>query len=273
MLGVFCADQHKPRVDRAISAMVNQMRVLITDGGEFMHAVRRDRSSHRDALRLIDQFLFGAGVYPLGISRTRCCATVVGHYDAGARHEGRRGRGAMTDHPPIGVRQAQLDAERDAYEAQVRTPNPRHREIRALMNPYTMTPHAHYIANLQLAEEVADMPGAIVECGCWRGGMLAGIAMLLGDERDYWLFDSFEGLPPAQPVDGERAAVLDAAALIRQYFVTSEQVAAQAMDLAGAHRYHIVKGWFEHTLPGRTFEDGIAFLRVDGDRHDPSTLR
>ena len=64
MLGVFCADQHKPRVDRAISAMVNQMRVLITDGGEFMHAVRRDRSSHRDALRLIDQFLFGAGVYP-----------------------------------------------------------------------------------------------------------------------------------------------------------------------------------------------------------------
>jgi hypothetical protein len=46
----------------------------------------------------------------------------------------------MTDHPPIGVRQWLLDAERDAYEAQVRTPNPRHREIRALMNPYTMTP-------------------------------------------------------------------------------------------------------------------------------------
>lgn len=174
----------------------------------------------------------------------------------------------MTDHPPIGVRQALLDAERDAYEAQVRTPNPRHREVCALMNPYTMTPHAHYIANLQLAEEVADMPGAIVECGCWRGGMMAGIAMLLGDERDYWLFDSFEGLPPAQPVDGERAAALDATALIRQYMVTSEQVAAQAMDLAGAHRYHIVKGWFEHTLPGRTFEDGIAFLRVDGDWHD-----
>ena len=34
-----------------------------------------------------------------------------------------------------------------------------------------------------------------------EGGMIAGIAMALDDERKYWLFDSFEGQPLAKEID------------------------------------------------------------------------
>ena len=55
-----------------------------------------------------------------------------------------------------------------------------------------------YIANLVLSGRAAGVPGAIVECGTWKGGMIAGIASLLGASREYYLYDSFEGLPPAE---------------------------------------------------------------------------
>ncbi len=44
--------------------------------------------------------------------------------------------------------------------------------------------------------------GCVVECGVWRGGMSAGMAEVLGPDREYFLFDRFEGLPPATGPDG-----------------------------------------------------------------------
>ena len=44
------------------------------------------------------------------------------------------------------------------------------------------------------------IPGAIVECGVWRGGSMMAAALMLralGDTtRPLFLFDTFEGLPP-----------------------------------------------------------------------------
>src|SRR6266480_2286319 len=62
-----------------------------------------------------------------------------------------------------------------------------------------------YCANLRLANRFTHLPGAIVECGTWKGGMIAGLACLFGAKRNYYLFDSFEGLPPAKEIDGESA--------------------------------------------------------------------
>ena len=47
----------------------------------------------------------------------------------------------------------------------------------------------------------AKVPGAVVECGVWRGGSMQAVARTLTDRRtdvrDLYLFDTFEGMPPA----------------------------------------------------------------------------
>src|SRR6476661_10662817 len=67
---------------------------------------------------------------------------------------------------------------------------------------FTMIPSSIYIENLFLINNfLKDLDGEIVECGVWRGGMTGGIATILGKNRKYHLFDSFEGLPQAKPID------------------------------------------------------------------------
>jgi len=131
-----------------------------------------------------------------------------------------------------------------------------------------MIPQDVYIANLKLAGAAAAIPGAIVECGTWKGGMIAGMAMILGRRRDYYLFDSFEGLPPAQPIDGPAARRWQQDTRSPHYFdncTAAASDAAAAMALAGIPDARIVKGWFEETLPAASFPQGIALLRLDAD--------
>jgi hypothetical protein len=131
-----------------------------------------------------------------------------------------------------------------------------------------MIPRSIYVANLKLARSTASVHGAIVECGTWKGGMIAGIAKLLGKDRDYYLFDSFEGLPPAESIDGQAAKRWQEDTESPCYFnncTASEMDAANAMSLAGISDAKLVKGWFEDTLPRATFPNGIAVLRVDAD--------
>lgn len=134
-----------------------------------------------------------------------------------------------------------------------------------LLRNYTMVKHDRYLTNLHLALDVRNIPGGIVEAGVWRGGAIAGIAATLGPGRDYWLFDSFEGLPPAQRVDGAKAAIMTGKLKAEEHY------AQQAMQLAGVNDYHLIKGWFADTLPTAVFPNGIALLRLDGDWYD-STL-
>lgn len=136
---------------------------------------------------------------------------------------------------------------------------------------YTMIPHASYTANLEIALRHRSIPGAVVECGTWKGGMIAGLAFHLGAQRDYWLFDSFEGLPPAKEIDGESAIAWQADTDSEHYFdncTAAQADAERAMSLAGVEAPKIVKGWFNETLPQTSFPDGISVLRMDADWYD-----
>jgi len=138
-----------------------------------------------------------------------------------------------------------------------------------------MIPVRRFCANLSLAETVLDIPGCIVECGVWRGGMSAGLCLLLGSERDYFLFDSFEGLPPAQPIDGQDALQYQQNAAspgYRDNCTAPPEFARRAMELAGAQRFHLVPGWFNQTLPGFEPEQPIALLRLDGDWYESTMV-
>ena len=132
---------------------------------------------------------------------------------------------------------------------------------------FTMIPEYIYTANLWLALRIRKTPGAIVECGTWRGGMIAGLADILGGSRHYHLFDSFEGLPPAKEIDGEAALAWQrntSSPIYHDNCRASESEARTAMRMSGAKQYTITKGWFDETLP-RALTGPIALLRMDAD--------
>jgi hypothetical protein len=129
---------------------------------------------------------------------------------------------------------------------------------------FTRLPKYVFINNLELVEEFRNIDGDVVECGVWRGGMIAGIASLLGENRSYYLFDSFEGLPEATNIDGQSALDWQADNNV-QNCRTDERFAHEAMKLSGVNKFHIVKGWFNQTLPEFKSRQKIAVLRLDAD--------
>ncbi len=79
------------------------------------------------------------------------------------------------------------------------------------VRPFTMVPEESL---LDLAHQVHavlayDIPGDFVECGIWRGGssfLMADLLRWTGVRgRKVWLFDSFEGLPAPEEIDGPAA--------------------------------------------------------------------
>lgn len=112
--------------------------------------------------------------------------------------------------------------------------------------------------------------GIAVECGVWRGGMIAAIAETLGNNWEYHLFDSFEGLPPAREIDGIAAKTWQADKNSNIYYdnCTAEvSFAKEAMNLAKIKPV-IHKGWFEDSIPEFSPKKNISLLRLDGDWYD-----
>ena len=136
------------------------------------------------------------------------------------------------------------------------------------LSKHTMVPEPTFYGNLDLAKTLNKIPGCVVECGAWKGGMAAGISTVMKPARSYYLFDSFEGLPPAQEIDGEAALAYQRNTDLPSYYdncKASAEDAEEAMRIVGCTQYAIVKGWFKDVLPGYEFEEPIALLRIDCD--------
>lgn len=131
----------------------------------------------------------------------------------------------------------------------------------------TMCNASVFEANIELAEQVTHVSGDVVECGVWRGGMIAAIAETLGPDRQYALYDSFQGLPPAQPIDGQ--AALDWQAKDPNNCRATMAEAEKSMRMSGVPNWEIYGGWFTETLTSpRLGPDRIALLRLDADWYD-----
>jgi hypothetical protein len=136
---------------------------------------------------------------------------------------------------------------------------------------YSMLPQNIFLGNLDLCREYAKIDGCVVECGVWRGGMSAAMAEVLGPQRAYYLFDSFEGLPPAKDIDGVAALAWQQNTTSPLYFDNCRaemSFAQEAMKLSHVKDYHLFKGWFAETLPFFYPPTPIAILRLDGDWYD-----
>jgi len=148
----------------------------------------------------------------------------------------------------------------------------RHVRTRKNFDDLTMVSAEAMVENLRLVRQWRSTPGDIVECGVWRGGMSGAMAMTAPGHH-HVLFDSFEGLPEAQAIDGE--AALRWQRDIREYdnCTAEERWAHDAMRRAGTSDYEVVKGWFDDTVPKwATQERPIAMLRLDGDWYESTRV-
>src|SRR5262249_14369341 len=84
-------------------------------------------------------------------------------------------------------------------------------------------------------------------------------------DRKVWLFDSFEGMPPPEEIDGPAAAEW-ARSTADNTRAALEEVQRSAEELGLTPYTEFVKGWFDQTLPENRRRVGpIAVLRVDCD--------
>jgi hypothetical protein len=130
-----------------------------------------------------------------------------------------------------------------------------------------------------------EVPGAIVECGVWKGGsmMAAALTLLAHDvtDRDLYLCDTFAGMSEPTSVDiaGEGLGAPNADA--RTIWATRQRAGRSDWAYAGLEevranllstgyppaRLHFVKGKVEDTVP-RDAPSVIALLRLDTDWYE-----
>lgn len=135
----------------------------------------------------------------------------------------------------------------------------------------TMISPKRFIDNLMIAQQWAPPGGEVVECGVWRGGMIRGLADVLGPDRKYHLFDSFEGLPLArEELDGQAAVVWQQDTTSPSYYdnCSADEAYARALFESSGYDAEFHRGWFDDTIPKYQPERPISVLRLDGDWYD-----
>jgi O-methyltransferase len=145
--------------------------------------------------------------------------------------------------------------------------------------PYSMTSVERLVALIGAVEHVVDagIPGAFVECGVWRGGSSLAAALTfhrLGDIRDLYLFDTFEGMPEPGPDDvdlhGGHASqwwsAEDQRAAASGQGATLQDVSTLLHAYPHANLY-LVPGMVEDTIPAMA-PDTISVLRLDTDFYE-----
>src|SRR3989344_4199552 len=134
--------------------------------------------------------------------------------------------------------------------------------------PYTLVEYPRLSKAYDLlpeSERFEELEGAIVECGCWNGGfarLMHDVSNRSGEERHVWLFDSFDGGPPAEAVDMKATGKLGKS----EPNGASAALCKKAFEGVAPERVHIVEGLFQDTFPATLPRVGkIAYLHLDAD--------
>src|ERR1700730_8508734 len=129
------------------------------------------------------------------------------------------------------------------------------------------------IQNLsRLAQRIDDerIPGDVIECGVYKGGTAAILARLATHShlpRTLWLFDSFEGMPPATTADGPEAPSWVGS------LTSSPRRVARLLRRTGADlsRVRIIPGVFQDSFSAVHISQ-IALLNIDADWYESVKL-
>jgi O-methyltransferase len=160
---------------------------------------------------------------------------------------------------------------------------PEFAEIWNLVKDRTMTGPAkgYYLHRAVTYVTAQQIPGAIVECGVWRGGSMLNVAHTLArlgvSDRELYLFDTFSGM--SEPTDRDLhlgKSGTPAATILDRVSRDSWMWAIASLDDVKAgfssvdypsERVHFVEGKVEDTIPAQA-PDEIAILRLDTDWYE-----
>ena len=150
---------------------------------------------------------------------------------------------------------------------------------------YTMTSALRVLTLLDAVRYIvqSDIRGDIVECGVWRGGSMMAAAMQLTSlgktDRDLYLFDTFEGMPPptqhdidphgtaAHEIFGPNGRSAGSQGLPWKAASVEEVRAGLMKSGYPQDRFKLIKGRTENTVPAAA-PGSIALLRLDTDWYE-----
>ena len=223
----------------------------------------------------------------MDVARTRSAAG--GAVRQAVKRGAAGGRRALAGPLRGALRRAGYDVVRHPTAVAIPPPEefgPAARKVIEAVRPYTLTSPERIFALWQAVRYVAaaDVPGAIVECGVWRGGSMMAAAMTLMEmdraDRDLYLFDTFTEMPAPGPRDVDLYGVE-----ARHYH---EQAAREGADPAFDYlpyeqvrhlihqtgyppeHVHFVQGLVEETIPEHAPEQ-VALLRLDTDYYSSTS--
>jgi O-methyltransferase len=146
----------------------------------------------------------------------------------------------------------------------------------AAARPYTMTSpermHALFYATRYVVQR--EVPGAIVECGVWKGGSMMVVAYALArtEKRPLYLYDTFAGMSEpsgADPAEAHHAWRRDQRAGFNEWCYSPLDEVRSNLAQTGypSREIHYVEGKVEDTIPS-SIPDEIALLRLDTDWYE-----
>ena len=169
--------------------------------------------------------------------------------------------------------------------------SPEDAEIIRTVSPFTMTSPERVLATVDAVRYCVrrGIQGSFAECGVWLGGSVLAMIMALQeldvDDRDIYLFDTFEGMtaptehdvssldPPALQTWTEANAKNERAwPEMFSSKVFNEETVRETVLSTGypPERVHLIRGPVEMTLPDNA-PQSLALMRLDTDWYE-STL-
>eukprot|EP00541_Cyclophora_tenuis_P006546 CAMPEP_0116564860 /NCGR_PEP_ID=MMETSP0397-20121206/13572_1 /TAXON_ID=216820 /ORGANISM="Cyclophora tenuis, Strain ECT3854" /LENGTH=250 /DNA_ID=CAMNT_0004091559 /DNA_START=221 /DNA_END=973 /DNA_ORIENTATION=- len=172
-------------------------------------------------------------------------------------------------------------------------------ELKPYLRLFTMVSDQHLDLALEAVAKVNSdgIDGDIVECGVWKGGVTMGMIIVnqrYNIDRNFWLFDTFEGLP--EPVDEKNGLKAKKVFEALQSNASSEEITKREitrsiefgkwnygpLDVVRNNIYYtgyprdkirFVKGKVEETLGTvNTTPAKIAILRLDTDWYESTKV-
>ena len=159
------------------------------------------------------------------------------------------------------------------------------REIILKVHDHTMISFSRLSSFIKAVRYVNrwQIPGAIVECGVWRGGAIMAAALTLkqlgATDRTFYLYDTFCGMPAPSEYENH----LWKSSVNPQELFRLRQTGPDSSDWCRAsldevrqnlattqydlNQFKLVEGKVEETIPG-TLPDEIAILRLDTDWYE-----